>query len=285
MRRRVFRELTKRTSAAAFMLTLLASAALAQNSEEARYRELPEFHQVNAQLYRGAQPRDGGLRKLSELGIKTVVSLRGENEITFDERKEAESSGMRYFSIPLPGLSRPSDEQVERILAIINATENQPVFVHCNHGKDRTGTIVAVYRITHDGWTSEQAKAEAKRYGMSWVQRGMKDYISDYYRDWTKQRAGKKAASERLKEKLLSSNARALISHASLLPARRSQLLRKVANHPPQQVQAEPDRADEQRDEYEYNHADENPIARSALLRLAGRNGRTPPQQFDVHLV
>lgn len=197
------------------MLMLLASAALAQKSGEVRYRELPEFHQINAQLYRGAQPRDGGLRKLAEIGIKTIVSLRGENEITFDERKEAESLGLRYFSIPLPGLSRPPDEQVEHILAIINATENQPVFVHCNHGKDRTGTIIAIYRMTHDGWTSEQAKAEAKRYGMSWVQRGMKDYISDYYRDRIQQKAGKKSAGARMKEKLLSFDAQALIRHSS----------------------------------------------------------------------
>lgn len=181
MRRRILREMPGRMSAAVFVLALFASTALAQN--EARYPQLPNFHQVNQQLYRGAQPRDGGLQKLAELGIKTIISLRGENEITTDERKEAEATGLRYYSIPLPSLSRPSNEQVERLMALINSPENQPVFVHCNHGKDRTGTIVAVYRIAHDGWTSEQAKAEAKHYGMSWVQRGMKDFISDYYRD------------------------------------------------------------------------------------------------------
>ena len=170
--------------AVVFALALFVSATLAQN--EARYAELPNFHQINQQLSRGAQPRDGGLSKLAALGIKTIINLRGEDDGTRAEKKEAEALGLRYFSVPLPGLSRPSDEQVERVLKLINDTENQPVFVHCNHGQDRTGVIIAVYRITHDGWTSEQAKAEAKRYGMSWVQVGMKDYISDYYRDWTK---------------------------------------------------------------------------------------------------
>lgn len=176
-----------RATAVVFALALLAGAAQAQ--EEARYAELPNFHQVNGQLYRGAQPRAGGITRLAGLGIKTIINLRGEDEQTRAEQKEAEALGLRYFNVPLPGLGRPSNEQVERALALINATENQPVFVHCHHGEDRTGTIVAVYRITHDGWTAEQAKAEAKRYGMSWAQVGMKDYISDYYRD---RKAGQK---------------------------------------------------------------------------------------------
>jgi protein tyrosine/serine phosphatase len=63
------------------------------------------------------------------------------------------------------------------------APENGVVFVHCAKGQGRTGMVVAVYRITHDGWMNEQAKQEANRYGMKIWQRGMKDYISDYYRD------------------------------------------------------------------------------------------------------
>jgi protein tyrosine/serine phosphatase len=173
-----------RATAAVFVLAMLAMmTGAAQAQDEARYAELPNFHQVNAQLYRGAQPRAGGISKLAKLGIKTIINLRGEDEKAHAEQKEAEALGLRYFSVPLPGLGRPSDEQVERVLSLINATENQPVFVHCHHGEDRTGTIIAVYRMTHDGWTADQAKAEAKRYGMSWAQVGMKDYISDYYRD------------------------------------------------------------------------------------------------------
>ena len=170
-----------RASVAALALLLFASTALAQ--DVAQYQELPNFHQVNSQLYRGAQPGVGGIRKLKAFGIKTIINLRGEDEHTRAEQTEAEALGLSYFSVPLPGLHRPSDEQVERVLALINAPEKQPVFVHCHHGEDRTGLIIAIYRITHDGWTSEQATREAKRYGMSWVQRGMKDYISDYYRD------------------------------------------------------------------------------------------------------
>lgn len=177
-------------AAVVMLLLLLTGAARAQqssnNSVEALYPELPNFHEVSRQLYRGAQPRAGGVHRLAALGIKTIINLRGDDEQTRGEEQAAAAAGLRYFSLPLPDLSRPPTERVEHIMALINAAENQPVFVHCNHGKDRTGVIAAIYRITHDGWTSEQAKAEAKRYGMSWVQVGMKDYISDYYRDWIK---------------------------------------------------------------------------------------------------
>lgn len=153
-------------------------------SRETKEENLPNFHKVNEQLYRGAQPLTGGMKEIAALGIKTVINLRGEDERTRDGATEASAAGLRYFSVPLPGLRRPKDSQVERILALINDSQNWPVFIHCHHGEDRTGTIIAVYRISNDGWSSEQAKKEAKRYGMSRFQFGMKDYIGDYYKRW-----------------------------------------------------------------------------------------------------
>lgn len=164
------------------IIALITLNAAAQERGEPRYAELPNFHQVNTGLYRGAQPKEGGLQKLFSLGIKTVINLRDDDEREQREEQEAKAAGLRYFNIPMSNSRAPSDAQVERILSIINAQENQPVFVHCKRGADRTGTIIAVYRISHDGWTSEQAKAEAKQYGMGFWQVWMKDFISDYYK-------------------------------------------------------------------------------------------------------
>ena len=150
--------------------------------ENPSYDKLPKFHKVNENLYRGAQPQSGGLKKLSELGIKTVINLRGESDQTHNEQVEAEAAGMRYFNIPMSGLGRPSDEQVNRALSIIDARENWPVFVHCQRGADRTGVIIAVYRISREQWTEEQAITEAKRFGLASIQFRKKDYISDYYK-------------------------------------------------------------------------------------------------------
>ena len=156
-------------------------------SRESKEEVLPNFHKVNSQLYRGAQPLTGGMKEIAALGIKTVINLRGEDERTRDEETEARAAGLRYFSVPLSGFRRPKDEQVERVLALIGDSQNGPVFVHCHHGEDRTGIIIAVYRISHDGWSGERAKKEAKLHGMSRFQFRMKDYIGDYYKRWLQQ--------------------------------------------------------------------------------------------------
>jgi protein tyrosine/serine phosphatase len=179
------------------MLTLLAMTGAIYAQDETKYKELPNFHRVNATVYRGAQPREGGFQKLASLGIKTVINLRDADENARLEEQEARAAGLRYFNISFDGLGRPSDEKVERALAIINAPENQPVFVHCKRGADRTGTVIACYRISHDGWTSEQAKDEAKRYGLGFWEVGMKDYIRDYYE---RRSAGKAKVSRWLVE-------------------------------------------------------------------------------------
>lgn len=168
---------------------LCASSAFAQSSEP-RYRELPNFHQVNQGLYRGAQPREGGIQKLAALGIKTVLNLRVADERTRSEETEARAAGLNFFNVAMEGLDRPRDEQVKRTLEIINDAANQPVFVHCKHGADRTGVVIAIYRMTHDGWSTEEALREAKRYGLSFFQFGMKDYINDYGRDHAKPSTG-----------------------------------------------------------------------------------------------
>jgi tyrosine-protein phosphatase SIW14 len=185
-----------RSSALVCLLVLAVSASMAQQQEPS-YRELPNFHKVSDQLYRGAQPADGGIKKLAELGVKTIVNLRGADERVGGDQKEAESAGLRYFNIPMPGLSAPSDEQVARVIAIINNSENQPVFIHCKRGSDRTGTITAVYRISNEDWTADRAIAEAKRYGMSWAEFGMRSYISNYYKQQVQTRTQPAAATSR----------------------------------------------------------------------------------------
>jgi uncharacterized protein (TIGR01244 family) len=159
-------------------------AAAVSLAEDPRSSELPNFSKVNERLYRGGQPKAGGIKKLAEIGIKTIINLRGTDEQTRAEEAEAKAAGLSYFNIPMPGLSRPTHEQISRVMEIVGAQESGPVFIHCKRGSDRTGTIVAVYRISRDGWTADQALSEAKRFGLSWMEFGMKDYVSDYYRDW-----------------------------------------------------------------------------------------------------
>ena len=165
------------------VLTFLVAPILAQ--EELRHKDLPNFHKVNDMVYRGAQPKSGGLEVLRRRGIKTVVNLRDDDARDKQEEAGARTIGLQYFNFPFERWGRPKDKEIERVLSIINDPANQPVFVHCQHGADRTGVVIAAYRITHDGWTSEQATAEAKNHGMKPWQLGMKDYIHDFYKRQT----------------------------------------------------------------------------------------------------
>jgi tyrosine-protein phosphatase SIW14 len=160
------------------VLACFATAAIAQS--KIKYEGLPNFDKVNDNLYRGAQPNSEGIQRLHQLGIKTIINLRDDDERARAEGTAAAAAGLRYFNVPMDNFGRPSDDTVERILALIAMPENQPVFIHCKRGADRTGTIIAIYRIVHDGWTSEKAKEEANRHGMIFWQVGMKDYIRDY---------------------------------------------------------------------------------------------------------
>jgi protein tyrosine/serine phosphatase len=144
------------------------------------YPELPRFQQVSERLYRGGQPREGGISKLRELGINTVINLRGAGDRTRAEETEVRALGLNYYNVALPNWGRPQDSRVLRILELINEPENGRVFVHCKDGVDRTSLIVAIYRMTHDGWSSHQALAEAEHSGMRRTQFWMRDYAKDY---------------------------------------------------------------------------------------------------------
>lgn len=162
----------------AVVLTLLCATVSAQNAINST--ELPRFQQVSEKLYRSGQPRNGGLTRLRELGIDTIINLRGASAQTRAEGVEARGLGLNYFNVALPNWGRPQEKRVARIMELIAAPENGRVLVHCKDGVDRTGTIVAVYRMTHEGWTSEKALDEANRSGMRRTQVWMRDYVEDY---------------------------------------------------------------------------------------------------------
>jgi tyrosine-protein phosphatase SIW14 len=139
---------------------------------------IPNFHRVEDHIFRGGQPPRNAWASLSKLGVKVVIDLRRESEhSSAAERHAVEAAGMRYVNIPMNGIVAPSDEEIGKVLALFDRSAGAPVFVHCRRGADRTGTVVACYRIEHDHWNSQRALKEAKSYGMSWVEIGMRHYV------------------------------------------------------------------------------------------------------------
>jgi len=124
---------------------------------------VPNFGEVNKTLYRGGQPSKRGFEALAEMGIGIVVDLRGSRE---SERKQVTSLSMRYVSIPWHCF-RPRDEVFARFLALLRKNPDQKVFVHCRLGDDRTGMMIAAYRMAEQRWTRAEAKREMEEYGFS----------------------------------------------------------------------------------------------------------------------
>jgi tyrosine-protein phosphatase SIW14 len=137
------------------------------------------FGQVNERLYRGAQPDAAGITNLSRIGVKTIINLRTTKSASKTEQAQARLTGILYTNMPLSGMKKPKTEEVRAILTLIESSP-VPVFVHCEHGCDRTGTIIACYRIQHDHWSNEKALEEAKRYGMSKWERGMREFVQEF---------------------------------------------------------------------------------------------------------
>jgi tyrosine-protein phosphatase SIW14 len=136
------------------------------------------FYKVDNQVYRGAQPSAAGFASLAKLGVKTVIDLReiGEHSQTGEEAT-VKALGMQYVSIPLKRMATPENGVVSRILGLLNDSASAPVFVHCKRGADRTGAIIACYRISHDSWEPKRALSEARDDGMSFFQRSMQKYV------------------------------------------------------------------------------------------------------------
>lgn len=144
--------------------------------------DLPNFHKVNENFYRGGQPTEEGIRQLAKMGIKTVINFRDPDGKVRREKELAEENGMKFFNPHLSNWFASRDTAINEILEIINDPENQPVFIHCKRGADRTGTVVAAYRMKFEDWTAVDANREAKIFGIGWWQIWMKDHIHSYYR-------------------------------------------------------------------------------------------------------
>jgi tyrosine-protein phosphatase SIW14 len=122
-----------------------------------------DFGEVTPLLYRGAQPNKEGFAQLAKMKVAIVVDLRGKSK---SEEATVTRLGMRYVAISWFCM-RPKDALIARFLKLLHDNPNKKIFVHCTTGIDRTGMMVAAYRMADEGWTAEEAMAEMKKFGFS----------------------------------------------------------------------------------------------------------------------
>lgn len=150
------------TLAALVILMALSGMRIPAQQAGTSSAGIENFGKVNDNYYRGSQPGEADFEQLRRLGIKTVIDLRKD----FVEKAPdwARGAGLQYFNIPLKASRAATEEQAKYFLRLVNDPGNWPVYVHCKGGRHRTGALTAIYRITKDGWTADQAYKEMKEY-------------------------------------------------------------------------------------------------------------------------
>jgi protein tyrosine/serine phosphatase len=111
-----------------------------------------------------------------------VINLIGDSDLEVSEQAMVEQQGMRYVNIPMSTRTAPTAKQIETFLALVNDAASQPVYVHCVGGRHRTGVMTAVYRMTNDGLTGDQAFTEMKKfkYGPDFLHPEFKQFVRNY---------------------------------------------------------------------------------------------------------
>lgn len=134
------------------------------------------LYKVSETLYRGEQPSGEGFKELEKLGVKTVVNLRS----LHSDRGKLEGTNLAYEHIRMEAWD-PEQEEIEAFLEIAADPSRQPVFVHCLHGADRTGTMVAIYRMVVEGWDTDKALDEMQNgpFGFHEMFQGLPEFIDE----------------------------------------------------------------------------------------------------------
>jgi len=155
---------TRRAIVTSLLVLALADAAAAQERPATWARSValdgvPNLHTVAPNIFRSAQPNAAGFRALAaQHGVKTVISMRANHS------DAALVSGTGIAAVPFPTntwhIRRSS--VVGALRTLRTASRTAPVLLHCQHGADRTGLIMALYRVLYQGWSKEAALDEMR---------------------------------------------------------------------------------------------------------------------------
>ena len=158
-------------------------------------RLVPNLRLVSDNVVRGGRPDAGGLQLLRDAGVRVVVNLCGgaslvslfrgassaqacsESPEVADERAEAKRLGLDFISIPLDVFRAPSDDSLQTFIDLVKKPNREPMFIHCLHGRDRTGLMTALYRVHCDGWDVEKAYEEMIESGFDAERKNLSDAL------------------------------------------------------------------------------------------------------------
>jgi protein tyrosine/serine phosphatase len=142
------------------------------------------FFEVAPGVYRSNQPTKARFRRYRDMGIRTVINLRGEDSYSYYlfEKEVCEALGLTLIDTKLWARRTAS---AERILAVIGAMRRaeRPMLFHCKSGADRAGFAAALYLMVFEGVPVTEAKKQLglKYIHLKFTRTGVQGYILDVY--------------------------------------------------------------------------------------------------------
>ncbi len=133
----------------------------------AKLGETKTASQFGDQVYFGSQPEESDFPLIAAKGIRTVLNLRTEvemSEVGFDEAAAAHEAGLYYLNIPI-GREQPDEGTQELIYSIIDDESRRPLLIHCA-SSNRVGYVWATYRGKRSALTVDEALDEGQQAGM-----------------------------------------------------------------------------------------------------------------------
>jgi protein tyrosine/serine phosphatase len=205
--------------AISLLLVLISNIPLSSFAAEVRDEQdavesklsslITNFHSSSHGIYRGARPQsEEAIRELAQSGIQTVIDLQGgdlENPVLRDlvasqepgelpdnisrEERLVRANHMNFYSFPLNSVAAVSEQEglkIKRVLELMEQAvrEQRPLYIHCEHGKDRTGLLIALFTVFHYRIPASIAHNEMLQYGHGdWLNVIVTSAMDDYFWD------------------------------------------------------------------------------------------------------
>lgn len=162
-----------------FVLALALNFSFSTAEAKSEVEDLPNMFKMNDYVYRGGRPTLAGMKQLKKMGVTTILNIENDEGAIVNDKKLAAAVGLRWITVPFATFKKPSDAKVDYVLKLLQDRSLGPIYLHCKHGRDRTGMIMGLYRVEVDGWHPKTAYKEMKDRGfrtLIWT-------LDNYYKD------------------------------------------------------------------------------------------------------
>lgn len=146
------------------------------------YRNL---HSIGPAMYRCAQPTPGQVERLSRLGVRSIINLRGRRPgcgSYFFEVRACAALGIDLIDFPVRSRDVPRKEDLFAAREMWSRLEG-PAVMHCKAGADRVGFMSVLYQFVVLGLPMAQAQQQLSwRFGhLRQSKTGILDYFFDCF--------------------------------------------------------------------------------------------------------